>query len=189
MRGSLPGLSNTPVLLNHSLTCRSSIDSSSFNATVSPSNETYTATATGLGFKFQVTFFNLLVMRPTLFQRTVLCFKFRVTLLETKEAYTATATGLGFRFQVTSPKTAGNETYSTATTSASSFRLLEWKLQIMRPTITTALCSNIRVTSMKTTGKKAYTVKATTLCFRFQGTLVKNTGQQTYTVTVTALAF
>jgi len=53
VRGSLPGLSDTPVLLNHSLTCRSSIDSSSFNATVSPSNETYTATATALGFKFE----------------------------------------------------------------------------------------------------------------------------------------
>ena len=53
VRGSLPGLSNFPVMLNHSLECLSSIDSSNFTAAISSSSETFTATATALGFKFQ----------------------------------------------------------------------------------------------------------------------------------------
>lgn len=53
VNGSLPGLSNVPVAVNSSLTCRAFVESSDFSGAVAGSNETYTVTATALGTKME----------------------------------------------------------------------------------------------------------------------------------------
>lgn len=53
LNGTLPGLSHVSVAVNSSLSCRSLVESSAISAQVSGSNETYTATATALGYKLE----------------------------------------------------------------------------------------------------------------------------------------
>jgi len=51
--GQLPGLSFVPISLNHSLACRSNVESTNFTASVFGSNETYVVSANALGFHLQ----------------------------------------------------------------------------------------------------------------------------------------
>jgi len=71
LTGSLPGLSHVDITRNHSLSCRSNVQSSSFSAMVMDptghpvaSNTSYTVTAEALGFHLQA--FNAVPNRPFL---------------------------------------------------------------------------------------------------------------------------